>query len=41
MDFAPLEGHVATEINPQLVFAIVDRLMGGSASGPYRERGTD
>lgn len=38
MEFAPLEGHVVIEINPQLVFAIVDRLMGGSASGPYRER---
>lgn len=38
MDFNPLQGKVAVEINPQVVFAILDRFMGGSIQGPYRER---
>jgi flagellar motor switch protein FliM len=38
MEFAPLDGKVVVEINPQIVFAMLDRLMGGFARGPYRER---
>lgn len=38
LNFAPLEGHIVIEMNPQVVFAILDRLMGGVAGGPYRER---
>lgn len=38
MEFAPLEGKVVMEMNPQIVFAILDRLMGGTIKGPYRER---
>ncbi len=36
--FNPLEGKVIMEINPQIVFAMLDRLMGGMISGPYKER---
>jgi flagellar motor switch protein FliM len=38
MEFAPLEGKVVVEMNPQVVFAILDRLLGGNPVGPYRER---
>lgn len=38
LEFYPLEGNVIIEINPQVVFAILDRLMGGSIKGPYKER---
>ncbi len=38
MEFSPLQGKVAVEINPQIVFAILDGFMGGAISGPYRER---
>ncbi|MCL6548374.1 MAG: flagellar motor switch protein FliM [Alicyclobacillus sp.] len=38
LEFAPLEGKVVVEINPQIVFAVIDRLMGGVVMGPYRER---
>lgn len=38
MEFAPLEGKVVVEMNPQIVFAMLDRLMGGLGTGPYRER---
>ncbi|MCF8564763.1 flagellar motor switch protein FliM [Alicyclobacillus tolerans] len=38
MEFSPLQGKVAVEINPQVVFAIIDRVMGGIIKGPYRER---
>ncbi|QQE80814.1 flagellar motor switch protein FliM [Alicyclobacillus sp. SO9] len=38
LDFAPMEGHVVIEINPQIIFAMLDRVMGGVAKGPYRER---
>lgn len=38
MDFVPLKGKVAVEINPQIIFAILDRLMGGMIRGPYKER---
>jgi flagellar motor switch protein FliM len=36
--FHPLEGKVVIETSPQIVFAILDRLMGGSISGSYKER---
>lgn len=38
MEFSPLEGKVVMEMNPQIIFAILDRIMGGSLQGPYRER---
>ena len=38
MGFEPLHGKVAIEINPQIVFGILDRMMGGDIRGPYRER---
>jgi flagellar motor switch protein FliM len=38
LDLSPLEGHIVLEMNPQVVFAILDRLLGGMAGGPYRER---
>jgi len=38
MEFSPLEGKVAVEMNPQIVFAMLDRLMGGIIQGPYKER---
>lgn len=38
MEMAPLKGRVVLEMNPQVVFAILDRYMGGDSSGPYRER---
>lgn len=38
LDFAPMEGHVVIEMNPQIIFAMLDRVMGGVAKGPYRER---
>ncbi|WP_206915663.1 flagellar motor switch protein FliM [Alicyclobacillus suci] len=38
MEMAPLEGRVVLEMNPQVVFAMLDRFMGGDNVGPYRER---
>jgi flagellar motor switch protein FliM len=38
MEFSPLDGKVVVEMNPQIVFAMLDRLMGGFGRGPYRER---
>lgn len=38
MEFYPLKGKVAVEMNPQIVFAVLDRFMGGVIHGPYRER---
>lgn len=38
MEFSPLEGKVVVEMNPQIVFAMLDRLMGGAVKGPYKER---
>lgn len=38
MNFTPLKGKVAIEMNPQIVFAILDRLMGGVSKGSYKER---
>lgn len=38
MDLYPLKGKVAVEMNPQIIFAILDRLMGGTLRGPYKER---
>jgi len=38
MEFAPLEGKVVVEMSPQIVFAMLDRVMGGDAKGPYKER---
>lgn len=38
MEMAPLEGRVVLEMNPQVVFAMLDRLMGGENGGQYRER---
>lgn len=38
MEMSPLEGRVVLEINPQVVFAMLDKLMGGDSGGPYRER---
>src|SRR5579875_1915729 len=37
LELSPLEGKVVIEMNPQIVFAMLDRMMGGSFSGPYRE----
>jgi flagellar motor switch protein FliM len=34
----PSEGDILAEINLQVVFAIIDRLIGGPGEGPYRER---
>ncbi|QRF23712.1 flagellar motor switch protein FliM [Alicyclobacillus sp. TC] len=36
--FHPLPGKIVMEINPQIVFAIIDRMMGGVVQGPYKER---
>lgn len=38
MEMEPLEGRVVLEVNPQVVFAMLDRFMGGDNVGPYRER---
>jgi flagellar motor switch protein FliM len=38
MEMSPLEGRVVLEMNPQVVFAMLDRFMGGESIGPYRER---
>ncbi|MDQ0190549.1 flagellar motor switch protein FliM [Alicyclobacillus cycloheptanicus] len=38
MEFEPLEGKVVVEINPQIVFAMIDRMMGGVIHLPYHER---
>ncbi len=38
MEFSPLQGKVVIEINPQIVFAMLDRLMGGMVTGKYKER---
>ncbi|GMA61557.1 flagellar motor switch protein FliM [Alicyclobacillus fastidiosus] len=38
MEMTPLEGRVVLEMNPQVVFAMLDRFMGGDNAGPYRER---
>lgn len=38
MEFLPLEGKVVVEMNPQIVFAMLDRSMGGVTKGPYKER---
>lgn len=37
-ELTPLVGKVVIEMNPQIVFAMLDRLMGGNIKGPYRER---
>jgi flagellar motor switch protein FliM len=37
-EFTPLVGKVVIEMNPQIVFAMLDRLMGGVIKGPYKER---
>ncbi|WAH35396.1 flagellar motor switch protein FliM [Alicyclobacillus dauci] len=38
MEMEPLEGRVVLEMNPQVVFAMLDRFMGGDSASPYRER---
>lgn len=38
MEMAPLEGQIVLEMNPQVVFAMLDKFMGGDSLGPYRER---
>jgi flagellar motor switch protein FliM len=38
LEFHPLQGKVVIEMNPQIVFALLDRLMGGIINGPYKER---
>jgi len=38
MEISPLEGRVVLEMNPQVVFAMLDKFMGGDSGGPYRER---
>lgn len=38
LELSPLEGKVVLEMNPQIVFAILDLLMGGTIHGSYRER---
>lgn len=38
MEMSPLEGRVVLEMNPQVVFAMLDKFMGGDSGGPYRER---
>lgn len=37
-EFTPLVGKVVIEMNSQIVFAMLDRLMGGVIKGPYKER---
>ncbi|MBX5437186.1 MAG: flagellar motor switch protein FliM [Alicyclobacillaceae bacterium] len=37
-EFAPLEGKVVVEINPQIAFAMIDRMMGGAVMDPYHPR---
>jgi flagellar motor switch protein FliM len=37
-ELSPLPGRIALEFNPQIVFSIVDRVMGGVMKGPYKER---
>ncbi|GMA49029.1 flagellar motor switch protein FliM [Alicyclobacillus contaminans] len=38
MELHPLQGKAVMEMNPQVVFALLDRLLGGVVKGPYRER---
>ncbi len=38
MEYPPLPGRLVMEMNPQIVFAVLDRLMGGDARELYRER---
>ncbi|RIV29376.1 flagellar motor switch protein FliM [Alicyclobacillaceae bacterium I2511] len=38
LEYLPLPGRLIMEMNPQIVFAVMDRLMGGDARGMYRER---
>lgn len=38
VELSPLPGKMVLEFNPQVVFAMLDRLMGGVVHGPYRER---
>jgi flagellar motor switch protein FliM len=38
MEFDALNGKLVVEMNPQIVFAMLDRLMGGMIGGPYKER---
>lgn len=38
MEMSPLEGRIVFEMNPQIVFAMLDRFMGGDSLIPYRER---
>ncbi|MCL6515629.1 flagellar motor switch protein FliM [Alicyclobacillus sp.] len=38
VEMAPLPGKMVLEFNPQVVFAMLDRMMGGFVRGPYRER---
>lgn len=37
-DMHPLEGRMVMEMNPQVVFAMLDKYMGGDSAGPYRVR---
>ncbi|KRW90977.1 flagellar motor switch protein FliM [Alicyclobacillus tengchongensis] len=37
-EMSPLEGRIVLEMNPQVVFAMLDKYMGGDSAGPYRER---
>ncbi|WP_258110254.1 flagellar motor switch protein FliM [Alicyclobacillus sp. SP_1] len=36
--FSPFSGQIVMEVNPQIIFAMLDRMMGGTIRGPYRER---
>lgn len=38
VELSPLPGRIVLEFNPQIVFSLVDRVMGGIVKGPYRER---
>lgn len=38
VELAPLPGRIVVDFDPQVVFAMIDRLMGGLVKGPYRDR---
>ncbi|MCL6453475.1 MAG: flagellar motor switch protein FliM [Alicyclobacillus sp.] len=38
VEVAPLPGRIVVEFHPQVVFAMLDRMMGGTVKGRYRDR---
>ncbi len=39
VDFIPLNGHIIFEINPNIIFALIDRILGGTGLGIEKVRG--